>query len=59
MYLEGRAVEQLDGSLNRQLSIAFLDLDGLPDMADQWVDAVPPTPAEVLAAMDAACREGQ
>ena len=41
------AVEQLDGALNRQLSIAFLDLDGLPDRADQWVDAVPPTPAEV------------
>ena len=45
---QSSAVEQLDGPLNRQLSIAFLDLDGIPDMADQWVDAVPPTPDEVL-----------
>ncbi len=45
---QSSAVEQLDGSLDRQLTIAFLDLDGLPDMADQWVDAMPPTPDEVL-----------
>ena len=44
---QGSAEEPLDGSLNRQLSIAFLDLDGLPDMADQWIDTVPPTPDEV------------
>ena len=44
---QSSAVEPLDDSLNRQLSIAFLDLDGLPDMADQWADAVPPTPHEV------------
>ena len=44
---QDRAEEPFDGSLNRQLSIAFLDLDGLPNMADQWVDAVPPTLDEV------------
>jgi uncharacterized protein YhdP len=44
---QGSAVGPLDGSLDRRLSITSLDLDGLPDLADQWVDAVPPTPDEV------------
>jgi len=44
---QGSAEAPLDGSLTRQLSIDALDLDGLPDMADQWVDAVPPTPDKV------------
>lgn len=44
---EGMA-EQADQLLNRQLAVAFLDLDGLPDMTDQWVDTAPPTPDEAL-----------
>ena len=44
---EGMA-EQVDHPLHRQLSVAFLDLDGLPDMTDQWVDTAPPTRDEAL-----------